>query len=247
MKKLIVGLLLSWLPIAGFASGGEVHLDSAKINLADSAALQRGAKLFVNYCAGCHSLKYFRYEGMKAFGLTDEQIRGNLMPAGGKLGDLITTAMSEEQAAKWFGAAPPDLTLEARLKEGGADWIYTYLRSFYLDSTRPLGVNNRIFPNVGMPHALWELQGWQQARFKEEKDAEGHTHKVFDGLERVSAGKLTPAQYDAAARDLATFLDYVSEPMQQERKHLGVYVLLFLAIFFVLAYRLKKEYWQDVH
>ena len=129
MKKLIIAFVLSLAPLAGFAAGGGAHLDEANINLRDNASLQRGAKLFVNYCMGCHSLKYFRYERLEAFGLTEEQIRENLMPAGGKIGDLMTIAMSEDQAAKWFGAPPPDLSLTGRLKEGGADWIYTYLRS----------------------------------------------------------------------------------------------------------------------
>lgn len=246
MKKLIAAFLLSLMPVLGFASGA-VHLDPANIDLKDQAALQRGAKLYVNYCLGCHSLKYFRYQSLTAFDLTEDQIKQNLMPAGGKIGELMTNAMDGEQAAKWFGAPPPDLTLEARLKEGGADWIYTYLRGFYQDSSRPLGVNNRIFPNVGMPHVLVDLQGMQKAVFSEHKNAEGSKTKVFERFEQLTPGQLSAKEYDGVARDLATFLTYVSEPMQLERQRLGIYAMIFMLVFFVLAYALKKEYWKDVH
>lgn len=246
MKKLIAAFVLSLIPVLGFASGA-VHLDSANIDLKDQAALQRGAKLYVNYCLGCHSLKYFRYQSLMAFDLTEDQIKQNLMPSGGKIGELMTNAMDGEQAAKWFGAPPPDLTLEARLKEGGADWIYTYLRGFYQDASRPLGVNNRIFPNVGMPHVLVDLQGMQKAVFSEHQDKDGGKTKVFDRFEQLTPGQLSPKEYDGVARDLATFLTHVSEPMQLERQRLGIYAMIFMLVFFVLAYALKKEYWKDIH
>ena len=242
MKKLIAILSLALLPLTGFASGA-VHLESADIDLTDDAAMQRGAKYFVNYCQGCHSLKYFRYENMQQFGLTKDQIRENLMFGDGKVGDLMTTSMPAVDAAEWFGTAPPDLTLTARLKHGGADWIYTYLKSFYVDESRPFGVNNVVFPNVGMPHVLMELQGVQEA--VKEKDEHGNVH--VKELKLVKPGRLSEEEYDELARDLATFLTHVAEPVKLERQHLGIWVMLFLLVFFVVSVMLKKEYWKDVH
>lgn len=246
MKKLIAAFLLSVAPVAALAAGGGAHLDSANVNLRDQASLQRGAKLFADYCMGCHGLQYARYERVgNDIGLTPDEVKRDLMPAGGKIGDLMTTSMSAADSEKYFGTVVPDLTLVARLR--GEDWVYTYLRSFYVDEKRPLGVNNVVFPDVGMPHVLADLQGLQKAVFTEEKDAEGNPHKVFQKFEQVTPGKLSPGEYDAAMRDLTAYLAYMAEPIKLERQSLGIKVMLFLVLFFVLAYFLKKEYWKDVH
>jgi len=246
MKKLIAAFLLSVAPAVGLAAGGGVHLDHANVDLRDQASLQRGAKLFADYCMGCHSLKYARYERVGTdIGLTPDEVKRDLMPAGGKIGDLMKTAMTAADGEKYFGTVVPDLTLVARLR--GEDWVYTYLRSFYLDEKRPLGFNNVVFPDVGMPHVLADLQGVQKAVFKEEKDKDGNPHKAFQKFEQVSPGKLSPGEYDAAVRDLTAYLAYMGEPMKLERQSLGIKVMLFLLLFFVLAYFLKKEYWKDVH
>ena len=245
MKKLLIALTFL-APLAALAAGGPgVHLDSADVDVTDEAALQRGAKYFTNYCLNCHSAKYMRYNKMTALGLTEDQIQDNLMFAGDKVGGLMTIAMPSADAEKWFGAAPPDLTLTARLR--GEDWLYTYLRSFYADPSRPFGVNNLVFPSVGMPHVLWELQGVQQAVWEETAGPDGEPHKSIKGLELTEPGKLSAEEYDQVARDIVTYLSWLAEPMQQERKELGLWVLLFLAVFSVLAYFLKKDYWKDVH
>ena len=243
MKKLIAIFSLAILPALGFAAGGPgPALEHADIDLTDQAALQRGAKYFVNYCQGCHSLKYFRYERMQDFGLNIDEIKDNLIFDGSKPGYLMTIAMPDADAAEWFGAAAPDLTLVARLKKGGGDWVYSYLKGFYADPSRPMGVNNTIFPNVGMPHVLWELQGVQTAVIAEDE----HGNKVVQEL-KPGKGKLSAEEYDEVARDLSTFLVHVAEPMKLERQRVGIYVMLFLLVFFVVAIMLKKEYWKDVH
>ncbi len=243
MKKLIAILSLALLPLTGFASGGGVHLESANIDLTDKAALQRGARDFVNYCQGCHSLKYFRYERMQDFGLSKQQIEQNLIFGDHKVGELMNTSMPALESKAWFGKTPPDLTLTARLKHGGADWIYTYLTSFYADESRPFGVNNVVFPNVGMPHVLAELQGVQEAVIEEDE----HGNKHVAELKLVKPGRMSVEEYDNMARDLATFLTHVAEPMKLERQRIGIWVMVFLLIFFVIAVMLKKEFWKDVH
>ena len=271
MKKLIAVMALALLPLTGLAAGGPaVKLEKANIDLNNHAAIQRGAKFFVNYCMGCHSAQYVRYQLFKEVGLTDDDIKDNLMFAGGKVGDLMKIAMPVEDAGSWFGAPAPDLTLTARIKSGGADWLYTYLKGFYADPSRPMGVNNTVFPNVGMPHVLWELQGVQEPVYKFEVHHEGHAVASFDteaaadaylkeqgegyriervvaGLDLVQQGSMTPAEYEQVARDLSTFLAYISEPMKLERQRMGVWVILFLIVFSVLAYLMKKEWWKDVH
>lgn len=248
MKKLITAFFLSLLPLAGMASGG-APLEHADIDLTDQAALQRGAKYFMNYCAGCHSLKYARYNRMaRDIGLTNDQVKDNLMfVAGTKVGQNINVAMRGEDGAAWFGAAIPDLTLVARNKVGGPDWVYTYLKSFYLDDSRPYGVNNTVFPDVGMPDVLWQMRGTQKAVYQESSDAAGNPVKTFDHFEPVSSGSMSDEQFETLVLDLTTFLAYMGEPMQLERRSLGIYVILFLIVFSVLAYFLKKEYWRDVH
>ncbi|MET0070530.1 MAG: cytochrome c1 [Candidatus Thiodiazotropha sp.] len=246
MKKLIVAFLLAAVPMLVMAAGGGAHLDDADIDLGDQASLQRGAKYFVNYCLSCHSAQFQRYNRMaRDLGLTETEVIENLMFTTDKIGDTMKIAMTAEQGTEWFGSPPPDLSVLARAR--GVDWIYTYLRSFYVDEKRPFGVNNIVFPDVGMPHVLWELQGAQKAVFKLEKDAAGNDVEKFDHFEPASEGLLSPAEYDQVARDLTAFMSYIAEPIQMERKRLGVWVLLFIAVFFVLSYLLKKEYWKDVH
>lgn len=247
MKRHLIAILFSVFPVLALAGGGEGGpMFEADIDVSDKLSLQRGARLFVNYCLSCHSARFQRYNRMgRDLGLTDSQVIHNLMFAGDKIYEHMTVAMPEDEAKEWFGAPPPDLTLIARRR--GADWLYTYLLTFYEDDKRPFGVNNWRFPNVGMPHVLWELQGIQKPVYRTEKDAEGNEHQVIERLELVQPGKMTPAEYQAAMRDLVAFLSYMGEPVQLERKQIGIWVLLYLVVFTILAYLLKKEYWKDVH
>ena len=249
MKKLIAAFVLSLAPLTGMAGGGGVQLESVDVDLEDEKALQRGAKFYMNYCSGCHSLKYARYNRMaKDLGLTEEQVKENLIfTAGTKVGSNIEIAMRQADGEAWFGTAIPDLTLVTRNKKGGPDWLYSYLKSFYLDPARPYGVNNTVFPDVGMPDVLQNLRGTQKAVYQEGTDAAGNPTKVFDRFEPVDAGSMSSEEFDAMVRDLTTFLTYMGEPMQLERQSLGIYVIIFLIVFSVLAYFLKKEYWRDVH
>jgi len=236
MKKLFIALLCA--PLLAFAAGAELHLDKAPNKANDLPALQHGAKLFVNYCLNCHSASYLRYNRLNDIGLTEEQIKGNLLFTAEKTGETMTIAMQRADAKAWFGAPPPDLTVIARARSSefgsGADWLYTYLRGFYRDNARPTGWNNVVFANVGMPHVLWELQGEQVM---------GADHK----LQLAKPGKMKPAEYDAAVADLVAFLNWMGEPMAEFRKNLGVIVLIALALLFVFAYALKREYWKDIH
>ncbi|HEX5801974.1 MAG TPA: cytochrome c1 [Azospira sp.] len=235
MKKILVALLFA--PLLAFASSAALHLDKWPGSVADKPALQNGAKLFVNYCLNCHGASYLRYNRLTELGLTEEQIKDNLMFTAEKIGQPMRIAARTAEQKQWFGAAPPDLTVIARARASadgpGADWLYTYLRQFYRDEKRPSGWNNVVFENVGMPHILWELQGEQILN----KD-----HK----LELAVPGKLSPKEYDQAVSDLVGFLVWAGEPMQEQRKQLGIVVLLFLGVLFVVAYALKKEYWKDV-
>ncbi len=241
MKKLIIAFLLSVVPVLGLAVGGGIHLDSADIDISDRDSLQRGAKYFMNYCLSCHSAKYQRYNRMaQDLGLTEEEVEENLMFITDKIGDTMNIAMDPADAESWFGVAPPDLSVIARAR--GVDWLYTYFRSFYIDESRPFGVNNIVFPDVGMPHVLWQLQGAQKALFVKHGE-----QMVFDRFEQVTPGTISAEEYDQVARDLTAFLSYVGEPIQLKRQQMGKWVLLFIAIFFVLAYLLKKEYWKDIH
>ena len=214
-------------------------------------ALQNGARLFANYCLSCHSASYMRYNRMRDIGLSEEEIEKNLLfVPGAKVGDLMKVSMAPKDAKAWFGTVPPDLTVIARSRSGeggsGADYLYTYLRSFYRDETRPTGWNNRVFPNVGMPHVLWELQGTQAAVFEEEKGEGGHAEQVFKGFKPVSAGTMSAAEYDSNVADLVAYLQWMSEPSQRDRFRLGVIVVIFLLIFWVFAWRLNAAYWKDV-
>jgi ubiquinol-cytochrome c reductase cytochrome c1 subunit len=241
MKKLIVAVVFAALPVLGMAAGGGVHLEKANIDLHDNASLQRGAKLFVNYCLSCHSAAYQRYNRMgRDIGLSDAQVKENLMLASEKVGETMTIAMPVTDAKKWFGNPPPDLSVIARAR--GVDWLYTYFKTFYIDESRPFGVNNAVFADVGMPHVLWELEGMKKAI----KKTEGEKTTIV-GYEMVTPGSMSEGEYDQAARDLTNFLAYTGEPIQLKRQQIGVYVLIFLFFFFIVAYMLKKEYWKDVH
>jgi len=245
MKKLIFAILLAAAPMLGLANEG-AHLEDANIDLTDQESLQRGAKYFVNYCLSCHSAKYERFNRLaKDLGLTQQEVKDNLMFVTDKIGEGMTIAMPTDKAAAWFGNPPPDLSVITRAR--GVDYIYTYLKSFYLDDTRPFGVNNIVFPKVGMPDVLEGLRGTQRAVYKQGEDSAGDAVEVFDRFEQVTPGTLSPEEFDEVARDLTNFLTYVGEPIQLERRSMGKWVLLFIAVFFVLAYMLKKEYWKDVH
>jgi len=246
MKKLVIAFVMAALPVLAQAAGDGVHLDEAPVNLRDQASLQRGAQLFVNYCLSCHSAQFLRYNRMgEDLGISDEQLKANMMFGTDKVGDTMTIAMPPKAAKVWFGNPPPDLSVIARAR--GADWLYTYLRTFYVDEAKPFGVNNAVFPDVGMPHVLWELQGMQKAVMHTTTTEDGTSHTAIVGYELVKPGTMAPAEYDAAVGDLVNFLVYMGEPTQLKRQELGVKVLIFLAFFFVLAYLLKKEYWKDIH
>jgi len=237
--------LAFFLPGVALAAGGSVHLDKAPIDLTDKASLQRGAQLFMNYCLGCHSMKYQRYQRTFAdLGIPDELGQENLQFTGEKVADYITRAMPEDAAAGWFGAAPPDLTLVARVR--GEDWIYTYLRSFYVDESRPFGVNNKVFPEVGMPHVLQPLQG-TPTEMHEEVMVDGEMVEQYVGIKSDGTGSMSPDEYDQAVADIVNFLEYTGEPAKLDSHRIGKWVLIFIAVLFVFVYLLKKEYWREVH
>jgi ubiquinol-cytochrome c reductase cytochrome c1 subunit len=246
MKKQLLAILLLVSPAFALASTGGVHLDNVNIDPTNKDSLQRGAKTFVNYCMGCHSAKYQRYNRLaRDLGISEEDVMENLMFTGETTGDQMDISMTSAMGKKWFGAAPPDLTLVARVR--GNDWLYTYLRTFYQDDSRPFGVNNQVFNNVGMPNVLWQLQGVQNAVYETVTDDEGHEHQVLERLELAEAGTQSAEDFDRTVRDLVNFLAYMGEPIKLERQSLGIKVMLFLLLFFVVAYLLKKEYWKDVH
>jgi ubiquinol-cytochrome c reductase cytochrome c1 subunit len=245
MKKNIISLLILMAPALVFASGG-VHLEKADINLHNKASLQRGARLFVNYCLSCHSAAYMRYNRMgQDLGLTDIQVTDNLMFASEKIGQPMTVAMPASQAKNWFGKKVPDLTVVARAR--GADWLYSYLRGFYLDESRPWGVNNTVFKDVGMPHVLWDLQGLKKPLYETYTDHDGNEAKRITGFEVAVPGTMTEAEYDKAVNDLVNFMVYMGEPAKLERYTIGIWVMLYLIILFVVAYAMKKEFWKDIH
>ncbi|MEY3943047.1 MAG: ubiquinol cytochrome oxidoreductase, cytochrome subunit [Pseudomonadota bacterium] len=232
------------------AAGPAVPLDTFPTQkLTDRAALQNGAKLYMNYCLGCHGISQVRYSRLADLGLSQDQIKSSLILTESKLGDLIKTTMPLKESANWFGKAPPDLSLTARSRSSGAgsgaDWIYTYMRGYYLDPSRPTGWNNTVYPAVGMPHVLWDLQGERTTEFKK-VISNGEETLVFDRFVQTSPGKMSPSEYDNAVADLTAFLSWAAEPAAQTRKQIGVWVLLFLGIFFVFAWRLNAAYWRDI-
>jgi len=250
MKKLILSLITALGLLSGaHASSGGVAWDKAPVNTSDMASLQNGAKLFVNYCLSCHSAAFMRYNRLQDIGFTNEQIKDNLLFATDKVGETMKSAIDPKQAKEWFGANPPDLTLIARSRAGhggtGADYLYTFLRTFYVDEAKATGWNNLVFPSVGMPHVLWELQGKRRPVF-ETKEEHGHEVHVFKGWEQLTPGTMTPLQYDQAVGDLVNFLQWMGEPAQNSRVRIGVWVLLFLLFFTVITWRLNAAYWKDV-
>ena len=246
MKKQLIAVLLAIAPVWVFAAGGHgVQLDKANIDPENTQSLQRGASLFVNYCLSCHSASLMRYEHMgDDLGIEETLVSENLIFTGGKIGDLMTVASSPADSKVWFGTVPPDLTVIARAR--GVDWLYTYLRSFYQDDSRSIGTNNLVFPDVGMPNVLWELQGVQEPVITTVKGHDGKETKEVS-LELVEPGLLTPTEFDRAVRDLVNYLDYMGEPAKHERRELGTKVILFLLMFLVLAYLMKREFWKDIH
>lgn len=244
MRALLVLLLI--LP-PGIASANEaMKLNRAPIDSRDVASLQRGAQVFVNYCLSCHSAESMRYQRLTDLGLTDAQIRDNLIFTDGKVGDTMNVAMRRKDAKAWFGVVPPDLSVIARAR--GADWLYTYLRTFYRDDTRETGWNNLAFPSVGMPHVLYELQGQQTLKAVEHKSEHGEAaHAPGKELVLETPGKLSPVEYDKLTADLVNYLVYMGEPARESRTRIGYAVLIFLGVLFVPVYLLKKEYWKDVH
>ena len=258
MKKLLLSLLAAFsvsggLPGVATANEGGYHLDTFPVEkMSDMSALQNGAKLFVNYCLNCHAAAYMRYNRMKDIGLTELQIKQNLLFATDKVGDTMKVSLDPKQAKEWFGAQPPDLSVIARSRAGaggsGADYLYTYLRTYYRDDTKPTGWNNLAYPGVAMPHVLWELQGQRTAKYIEEKDHHDPskvTHR-FEGFEQLSPGKLDEHAYDEAVGDLVAYLQWIGEPAQARRVQIGVWVLMFLGLLTVFTWRLNAVYWKDV-
>jgi ubiquinol-cytochrome c reductase cytochrome c1 subunit len=244
MKKLIFVFAL-FLSTGTLAAGSNVPLDKAEYDLTDKASLQTGAQLFMNYCLGCHQTQYQRYQRtFEDLGIPMELGQENLQFTGEKPGEHIKNAMPTESGAKWFGAPPPDLTLVARVR--GADWIYTYLRTFYEDENKTFGVNNLVFPDVGMPHVLQELQGVPR-RTSEKMLVDGEMIDRYVGIKADGSGELSAAEYDTAVLDLVNYLVYIGEPSRLESESIGRWVMIFLLVLLVLVYLLKKDYWRDVH
>lgn len=254
MKNLILSLFTALSLVAGAHAASEgMMLDKfPRERMTDMAALQRGARLFVNYCLNCHSADYMRYNRMRDIGLTDEQIENNLMFAGKRVGDLMKVTMTPADAKNWFGTAPPDLSVIARSRGGaggsGADYLYTYMRTFYRDDSTLTGWNNLVFPSVAMPNVLWQLQGQQRAVFATEKNPHDPAEEihVFKGFETISPGTLSAEQFNEAVADLVAYLQWMGEPSQGKRVRLGVFVLLFLGLFTLIAWRLNASFWKDV-
>jgi ubiquinol-cytochrome c reductase cytochrome c1 subunit len=245
-KSMIIALLaLLALPLGAQAAGAEVKLDRAPVNINDHESLQRGARVFVNYCLNCHSASYMRYIRMTDIGLTEAQIKDNLLFAADKPGETMTVAMRTADAKEWFGAAPPDLTVITRSR--GPDWVYTYLRTFYRDDSRPTGWNNLVFDKVGMPHVMYELQGHLVPVMRTVTGEDGKPHQVVERLTLDKPGKMTLTEYDALVADLVNYLTWMGEPAKAQRMRTGVAVILFLSLFFVVAFYLKREFWRDVH
>lgn len=243
----VLFVALAGLSLAGpvFAAGSDVELMDADIDPGNIQSLQRGAANFMNYCSGCHSAKYVRYSTIgEDLELSDQQLIDNLMFNAEKTFETIRVAMPADAATGWFGVAPPDLSLTARSK--GSDYIYSFLKGFYIDDEKPNGVNNLYLAGTAMPHVLWELQGFQRAIYEDHENPDGsETHK-FVKFEQATAGTLDPEAYDGFVRDTVNFLTYIAEPVRMERQRLGVWVILFLTLFGILAYMLKKEIWRDV-
>jgi ubiquinol-cytochrome c reductase cytochrome c1 subunit len=253
IKQILRCVLLSLWVVASAAQASEGGLAWDKFpaeKMTDNASLQHGAKLFVNYCLNCHSAAYLRYNRLADIGLTDGQIKANLLFGDGKVGETMKVALDAKQAKEWFGVTPPDLAVIARSRSAagqgsGADYIYTYLRAYYRDDSKPTGWNNLAFPNVGMPNVLWELQGERRPIFDKATE-HGKEVEVFSGWEVTKPGTLDSREYDAAVADLVAFLQWAGEPTQKSRVQLGVWVMMFLFAFTLIAWRLNAAYWKDI-
>ena len=249
--RAVLGLVATCaLMVGAHAAGGGITWDKAPNKTNDLAALQNGAKLFVNYCLNCHSAAFMRYNRLQDIGLTEQQIKENLLFTTAKVGDTMVSTINPREAKEWFGGNPPDLTVISRSRSAagqgsGADYLYTYLRTYYPDDTKGTGWNNLAFPNVGMPHVLWQLQGSRQPVY-ETKEEHGHPVKIFKGWEQLTPGTMTPLQYDEAVGDLVSFLQWMGEPAQNTRTRIGVGVLLFLSVLTVFTWRLNAAYWKDI-
>lgn len=250
MKKLLLTFAMAFGLVSGvYANTGGIAWDKAPAKTNDLASLQNGAKVFVNYCLNCHSAAFMRFNRLKDIGLTDQQIKDNLLFTTDKVGETMKAAIDPRQAKEWFGANPPDLTVIARSRAGaqgtGADYLYTYLRTYYADDTKATGWNNLAFPNVGMPHVLWELQG-KRVPVYDTVVNHGHEEHVFKSWEQVTPGTMSPEQYDQTIGDLVNYLQWMGEPAQNTRVRIGVWVLLFLSVLTLFAWRLNAAFWKDV-
>ncbi len=252
MKKFFLTLIVAFGFAAGAqaAGGNTIVWDKAPQKTNDLPALQNGAKLFMNYCLNCHSAAFMRYNRLTDIGLTEQQIKENMLFATDKVGETMKAAIDPKQAKEWFGANPPDLTLMARSRAShsgtGADYLYTYLRTYYRDPEKATGWNNLAFPSVGMPHVLWELQGERQPIFETQK-VHGQDTQVLTGWKQITPGTMTPLQYDQAVGDLVGYMQWMAEPAQNTRVRVGVWVLLFLGVFTIIAWRLNAAFWKDIH
>ncbi len=255
IKAFVIALVAACGLVGGASASSEggIPWDKAPVNTTDLGSLQNGAKLFVNYCLNCHSAAYMRYNRLRDIGLTEQQIKDNLMFATDKVGDTMQAAITAKQGKDWFGGTPPDLTVIARSradfgKGSGADYLYTYLRTYYRDDSKATGWNNLACPGGGMPHVLWELQGQRAAKYVEEKDHHDPSKTVhrFEGFEQLTPGKMSPLEFDSAVGDLVAFLQWMGEPARGQRVRIGVWVLIFLGVFTVIAWRLNAAFWKDV-
>lgn len=246
MNRVMVAVGLALTASICWGSAASVKLDQAQTDVRNIQMLQRGARTYVNYCGGCHSAQYLRYRRIKEdLELTEAQVQQNFIFSSAKIGEAMRIAMSADDQRDWFGAPAPDLSLISRSR--GTDWLYTYLRSFYVDPNRPLGWNNNIFAQVSMPNPLWELQGIQEPIHETVVDERGESRQIVTGLKLTQPGSQSPAEFDDTIRDLVTFLEYMGEPAKMKRESVGIWVLVYLVLFTFLAYLLKLEYWRDVH
>lgn len=250
IKKVILGLsLVAGLSLSAFANTGGPAWDKAPGHVTDQTSLQNGAKTFATYCLSCHGAAYMRYNRLRDIGFTLDQIKNEVVKTDAKVGDTMNSAISAAEGKEWFGNNPPDLSVIARSRAGangtGADYLYTYMRGFYRDSASPTGWNNIVFPNVGMPHVFWELQGSRKAVYEEE-EVNGQKVHVFKGFEQLTPGTLSTEQYDQMVGDLVNYLQWMGEPVQNTRRSLGIWVLIFLAGFTFVAWRLNKAFWKDI-
>jgi len=242
----VLALGVCFIASPGMAAGGGIHLEPAEIERDNISSLQRGARNFMNYCSGCHSARYVRYNTIgEDLGLSDEQLIDNLMFNADKTFETIQSAMPADDAARWYGTAPPDMSLMARAK--GADYVYNFLKGFYVSEESPTGVNNVVLAGTSMPNVLWELQGYQAAHFNHHENDDGSVTTTFEGFEALSAGSMDAEDFDEFVKDTVNFLAYIAEPVRSERRKLGVWVLMFLVFFFILAAQLKKAIWKDVN